>query len=330
MKRELPKIIAIIGPTSSGKSNLAVKLAKKTNGEIISADSRQVYRKMDIGTGKVPRDKSKIKKSHSRASSAQGVQKSKLQIKTQKEKNYFYKGIRHHLLDVASPKRTFTVTRYVSLAKKAATDILKRGKIPIICGGTGFYIHAFIDGIAIPEIPPNHKLREKLGRKLNSELFALLQKQDPSRAAKIDQKNKRRLIRALEINAMLGKVPKLTSRPRYNALFIGINLPPEKLQKKIRKRLLARLKQGMVEEVQVLHNKMGVSWKKLESFGLEYRHIARYLQHQISYSEMARLIELDTWRYAKRQLTWFRRNSQIQWIDSDKRAIGLAKKFLAS
>jgi len=185
------KLIVILGPTASGKSEMAIKLAKRFNGEIISADSRQVYKEMDIGTGKL----------------------------TKKE----MKGIPHYLLDVASPKRRFTVVQYRKLALKAIEKIFKKGKIPILCGGTGFYIQAVIDGLVIPEVPPDWKLRKKLEKKSVKELFNQLEKIDPQRAKTIEPKNKRRLIRALEIVKKIGPVPILKKQPLpYPVLMIGI------------------------------------------------------------------------------------------------------------
>ena len=186
LKKKLfrPKIIVVLGQTASGKSEFAVKLAKKFNppvgGEIISADSRQVYKGLDIGSGKI------IKKE--------------------------MKGVPHHLLDITSPKRTFTVYQYQKLAKKALKDIIKRGKIPIICGGTGLYIDSIIYGIKFPEVPPNPKLRKKLEKRTTEELFKQLQKLDPRRAQNIDKYNRRRLIRALEIIITTSKpVPTLNN-----------------------------------------------------------------------------------------------------------------------
>ncbi|MBI1975330.1 MAG: tRNA (adenosine(37)-N6)-dimethylallyltransferase MiaA [Parcubacteria group bacterium] len=291
-----PKLIVIVGPTASGKSSLSVALAKKFNGEIVSADSRQVYRDFDIGSGKI----------------------------TAKE----MQGIPHHLIDVANPKRTFTVKQYVQLAEKAVADILGRGKTPIICGGTGFYIQALVDGITIPEVPPNLALRSRLAKKSAEALFELLKERNPERAATIERYNKRRLIRALEIVSALGKVPKLRASPKYNALFIGIKKSPEELKRLIKKRLLARLSRGMVAEVRHLHRN-GLSWKRLESLGLEYRSVAQYLQGKLPYDEMVSHLERAIWHYAKRQLTWFKRDARIYWIKTSREAVLHAKKFIA-
>lgn len=317
-KKSLPKIIVILGPTTSGKSDLAVKLAEKFNGEIISADSRQIYKGMDIGTGKVPKDKSKIKN-----------QKSKLQGKIQNL--YYYKGIRHHLLDVVNPRQKFDVVRYKKLADKAIEDILRRKKLPIVCGGTGFYIQAIVDNVIFPEVKANEALRKKLEKYSLERLLKTLKKLDSKRFKTIDQKNKRRIIRAIEIAVTLGKVPKLKSIPKYNALQIGIDINKETLRKNIGKRLEKRLKQGMIAEVKKLHQqglsagRHGVSWKRLIEFGLEYRFIAFYLQDKITKpknktsslqnrQEMIYQLETAINQYAKRQITWFKKDKRIKWL----------------
>jgi len=299
------KLLVILGPTASGKSDLAVKIAKKYNGEVISADSRQVYKGMDIGSGKI----------------------------TKKE----MLGMPHHLLDVASPKKRFTVAQFQKLARKEIRKIWKNGKIPILCGGTGLYIQSIVDGLVIPEVPPDAKLRAKLEKFSTEELFKKLKKLDPRRAENIDRHNRRRLIRSLEIIIKTGQpMPTAGSRTRQslprtdldrlNILQLGIAQPGEKLKKLINKRLHKRLKQGMIAEVKKLRQS-GISWKRLEEFGLEYRAIALYLQNKISKQEMIDKIQLESEQYAKRQMTWFKRDKRINWIKNYKEAKKLAKSF---
>jgi len=299
MKKYGPKLVVILGPTASGKSALAVKIAKRFNGEVISADSRQVYQGMDIGTGKI----------------------------TQKE----MQGIPHHLLDVVSAKRIFTVTQYRALALKAIERIMKKGKIPILCGGTGFYIQTVVEGIIIPRVKPDWRLRGKLQKKTVEELYQMLQKLDPRRAGNIDKNNPRRLIRAIEIvTKTKNPVPRLRrgyGGQAYPVLMIGIKKEKEELKKLIATRLLKRLKGGMVEEAKKLH-RHGISWKRMEEFGLEYRYLARYLQGKLTYEKIEKTLQKESEHYAKRQMTWFKRDERIRWINNQKEAEKLAKGFL--
>jgi len=291
----MKKIIVVLGPTASGKSDLAVKIAKKLDGEIISADSRQVYKGMDIGTGKVTPD-----------------------TKNSKKYVFTHKGIPHHCIDVASPKRRFTVAQYRRLAIKAINKIFKKNKIPIICGGTAFYIYSLINGISIPEVKPDWKLRKKLEKKNSEELFQMLKQKDPRRAQTIDKKNKRRLIRAIEITEKLNKIPRLQKKPLpYPVLIIGIKKEKEELKRLIRNRLLKRLKKGMIDEVKRL-KKQGLSWKRLEEFGLEYKYIALYLQGKIRKQEMIEKLQKEIERFAKRQMTWFKKDKRIHWIKNEQ------------
>ena len=282
-KREKkPKVLVVLGPTATGKSTLAVYLAKKFNGEIISADSRQVYKGMDLGAGKI----------------------------TQREMS----GVKHHLLDVVSPNTIFSVSKYKELAEKEIEKIVQKNKFPIITGGTGFYIDSIVKNISLPEVKLNQKLRTKLGKRSSEQLFKILKALSPSRAKSIDRNNKVRLIRAIEIAKALGEVPKIIEGPnKYNFILIGLDLPDKELKKRIHIRLFARIRSGMINEVKKLH-KNGVGWKRLESFGLEYRYIALYLQDKISKAEMLTKLETEIWHYAKRQRTWFKRNKNIKWF----------------
>ncbi len=299
------KIIVILGQTSTGKSDFAVEVAKLVNGEIISADSRQVYKGMDLGTGKI----------------------------TKKE----MRGVPHHLLDVTSPSKIFSVSHFQKIANKKVKEILKKGKIPIICGGTGFYIDSIINNSIFPAVPPNEKLRKILDKKSLEQLFEILKKLDKERALNIDNNNKVRLIRAIEIAKALGQVPHLETFHRsdlwkYKVLKIGLTLPPEILKERIKNRLLARLKKGMLKEIENLH-KNGLSWKRMEALGLEYRYGALYLQGKISKEELIEKIKTETWHYAKRQKTWFKRDPNIVWIDPTKNkdknlALKTTKEFL--
>jgi tRNA dimethylallyltransferase len=274
-----PRVIVILGQTATGKSALAVKIAQVlavsgVESEIISADSRQIYKGLDIGTGKI----------------------------TEKE----MKGVPHHLLDVANPKKKFSVTEYQKRAISAMADIIKRGKVPIICGGTGFYIDAVTKGIVFPEVPPNLKLRKQLEKYSLLELFNTLKKLDGTRAKNIDRNNKVRLIRSIEIAKALGKVPKITQgSPVYEFIKIGLYLPPDKLKIKVEKRVKKMFADGLLKEIQKL-KKSGVSAKRLKELGFEY------------FEPTPEKVITETIKYAKRQMTWFKRDQEIKWLDASK------------
>lgn len=291
-----PKLIAIVGPTASGKTALGIYLAQKLKGEVISADSRQVYKGLDIGTGKV----------------------------TKKE----MAGVPHHLLDVASPKKQFTVDDFVRLAEKAYSSVLQNTKTPIVVGGTGLYVDMLTGRMSYPAVPPNAALRAKLANKSAEQLFAMLLKADPARAATIDPHNPRRLVRALEIAKALGKSPTPNPTPKYDVLWLGLNPGQKKLEENIGKRLASRMKAGMLAEARHLH-KQGLSYKRMEELGLEYRYLARLLQGTLTREAFMAELEHAIRGYAKRQNTWFRRNKDIQWVGSKAEALRLAKAFLS-
>lgn len=299
MKKKLPiknKVIVVVGPTASGKSELAVKIAKEVGGEIISADSRQIYRDLNIGSGKV-----------------EGAWKNGI---------FVYKNIPHYLIDEVSPRVQYTVAKFQKNARAAIADILKRGKVPIICGGTGHWADAVVFGQALPEVKPDAKLRAKLAKLTTPNLFKLLQSLDPGRAAEIDAQNPRRLVRALEIVMSSGKpVPKTDQNPEvygnFDVEWVGLNPGMEVLEKKIKKRLGERFKQGMLKEVADLR-KSGVSWKRLEAFGLEYKFCALHLQGEITKKDLEAQLFTAIRQYAKRQMTWFKRNKNIRWYADAK------------
>jgi len=290
----LPKIVVIVGPTASGKSSLGIKLARNFNGEIISADSRQVYRGMDIGTGKVTKREQKI--------------------------------IRHHLIDIISPKNIFTADDFKKLGQKTIDNIFAQGKTPIIVGGAGFYIDVLLGRMGVAEVPPNFKLRTNLDKLTVEKLFKKFQSLDPERAKTIDHHNKRRLIRTLEIIRSLGKVPTSKSHKSLCKI-IWLGLRPRNLESRIKLRLKKRLELGMVGEVKKLL-KTGVSHKRLRDLGLEYRWISKYLKSEVTKKEMEKNLYHDIVRYSKRQMTWFKRNKEIRWVKGQKEATNLVRNFL--
>lgn len=272
MKNTDPHVYVVIGPTASGKTDFAVELAHKLDGEIISADSRQVYKKLDIGTGKV----------------------------TEEE----MKSVPHHMLDVYELGDDVSVVRYRDDALPILEDIIARGKTPIICGGTGQYVDALIDITSLPEVGPDPILRRELEQKSTEELFEELASKDPKRACAIDKHNRVRLIRALEIVESLGEVPAAATPVRRYPTTIYIMQPSrELLRERIVRRLHKRLDNGMIEEVEQLL-KDGADHKELFRLGLEYRYISLFLQKKITLDEMIEQLTNKIWRYAKRQETW--------------------------
>lgn len=295
------KIVVIVGPTAVGKTSLSIALAKAVHGEIVSADSRQVYRGLDSGSGKI----------------------------TTKE----MEGVPHHLIDVADPKETFSAADYVRLARWVTSDVTHRGRVPILVGGTGFYIDALLGRVVLAEVPPHPALRSQLSGVSVMELQKKLAALDPHALERVDSKNPVRLMRAIEIATALGSVPKPTmiNHSEYEALWIGLSLPLPELKKRIQARLTARLDMGMLEEARQLH-KEGLSYERMESLGLEYRFMAQHLKGALSYEAMVNTLETEIFKYAKRQITWFKRNKEIHWRapEDTNTAISLVQDFLNS
>ena len=277
-----PKVLAIVGPTASGKTSLSIELAKQFNGEVISVDSRQVYRGMDLGTGKV----------------------------TTKE----MQGIPHHLLDIADPTTVYTGADFKRDGEVVLSDIITRGKLPIIAGGTFFYLELLRGTMSVAPVPPDPELRAVLETKSTVELQRQLVAMDITHSAVIDTSNRRRLIRAIEIINTVGVLPSVEPIPSpYDWLTIGIEVPADILARRIHERILQRIDQGMIEEVATLHQE-GVAWERLDSFGLEYRYIARYLQKTITKETMIEELSTKTRQFAKRQRTWLKRDKSIIWL----------------
>ncbi|MCX6904056.1 MAG: tRNA (adenosine(37)-N6)-dimethylallyltransferase MiaA [Verrucomicrobia bacterium] len=280
----MQKLVVILGTNASGKSDLGVRLAHHLGGEVVSADSRQVYRGLDLGTGKIP----------------------PAQAGT----------VKHHLLDVADLSEYFTLAHYQRAAYSAIDSIAGAGKLPLLVGGTGLYISAIVEGYQLVDVPPNPLLRTELESLPLAQLVERLEKSDPDAASRIDQSNPRRLIRAIEIaSAGLTHSTAHQSSPRYDCLQLGLSWPLEILEARIEKRLRERLANGMVNEVAGLRAR-GVSDLRLDKLGLEYRYITRYLRGELGTLDDLRL-QLGTAirQFAKAQLTWFKRDTRIIWLD---------------
>lgn len=290
------KLIVILGPTASGKSNLAVTLANRFDGEIISADSRQIYKWLNLGTGKI----------------------------TKKE----MKRVPHHLLDITCPSHHFSAAHFQKIANRTIRQIAQKGKLPFLVGGSAFYIYSVADGWQFPKAKIDRKLRRELSKKTAAELFIILQQIDPRRAQTIEKQNPRRLIRAIEIAKQLGSVPPLTNKPDFSCLFLGIKKTDKELKSLIEKRLQTRLDIGMAEEVNRLLKSKKLTYKRCQELGLEYKWIAKYIAKEISYEEMFARLNADIWRFSRHQMNWFNKDKRIKWVKSEVQAEKLIKKFI--
>lgn len=299
MTKSLPKLIVIVGPTASGKTDLAIKLAKKFDGEIISADSRQIYKEMSIGTAKP----------------------SKKELKT----------IPHHLIDIIKPNQDFSVAVYKNLALKAIEKSQKRKRVPFLVGGTGLYIQSIVDNINFPRIPANRKLRKRLESKTEAELLKIYKKLDIRGTKIIDKKNKRRLIRAIEVSKITKKPfweQRKKGEPLFNVLIIGIKLPKKELEKRIKKRVEKMFRAGLRKEAKRLVKKYGWSISPLQTIG--YQEWRDYFKKKIGKNEVKKQVILHTLQFTKRQMTWFKKQGEIKWLKNYKNAEKLIRKFLSN
>ena len=287
------KVIVIVGPTASGKTAVSIELAKRLNGEIISADSMQIYQEMNIGTAK-----------------PSGEEQA---------------GIPHHLLDVALPSEHFNVVKYQELATQAIETILAKGKLPIIVGGTGLYINTLVNGVEFADITHDDVYTEALMKRYEKEgidsLFDKLQSVDPESAKVIDKNNVRRVIRALEIYHVTGKTKTELDREsikevKYDYRMFGLEWQREELYDRINQRVDLMLQEGLVEEVKNLSQKYEISNTAIQ--GLGYKEVVEYLDGELTYDEMVEKLKLETRHYAKRQLTWFKRDKRIVWLRKEE------------
>ncbi|OGE43026.1 tRNA (adenosine(37)-N6)-dimethylallyltransferase MiaA [Candidatus Daviesbacteria bacterium RIFCSPLOWO2_01_FULL_39_12] len=302
----MKKLLVILGPTATGKTDLAINLAKKFNGELVSCDSRQVYKGLDIGTGKMPSGKFIIKKQA-------GL--------------WIIDGVKIWMYDVVNPKKQYTVYDYVQDANKIIEDIYRRGKLPIIVGGTGLYLKALIEGLPNLAIPVDQKLRKKLDKLSKFQLQKKLQEISPMRwksLNKSDRENPRRLIRAIELMIQV-QLRLLRPRTRWcgarnDILKVGLKAPREILYKRIDERVILRINQGMIDEAKKLHKKR-LSYKRMRQLGLEYGILADYLEGKInSIDGLIQLLQGKIHGYARRQITWFKKEKNVHWFDISEKS----------
>lgn len=284
MKRQKKnKIIAIVGATASGKTAYAVELAKQINGEIISADSRLVYKGMNIGTAKPALDE--------------------------------MQGIPHYMIDIVEPDINYSAGLYAKEAKKHVNDILSRGKIPIVAGGTGLYFRILLENYDLPDVEPDYKLREELAKLSFAELYGMLAKLDKNAVTKIERNDKKKIIRYIEIVKLTGlpisKACGKNDNNEFDIEWIGLNFPREELYERINKRVDLMIEQGLVEETKYLLKKYGRIPNIVDTIG--YKEIISYLDGELTLDEAKDKLKQNTRNYAKRQLTWFRKNENINW-----------------
>ncbi len=290
----VPKLIVIEGTNASGKSGLGVALAKRFGGEIVSADSRQVYRSMDLGSGKITPEETE--------------------------------GIPHHLIDVREPGEFFSMADFQRLAYEAIDGILARGKVPFLVGGTGLYVDAVADGYELSDKAPDPALRAHLETYDTAALYAMLLEKLPD--TDIDPRNRHRVMRALERLAADDYHP-AGKTPRYSLLKLGVTWPREILKQRIDERLEKRLSEGMVEEVRALLDE-GIPEEFLVKLGLEYKYLAWYITGKIGYEQMTEELGNAIKKFAKRQMTWFRRDPRIRWLDMSADPVAEASGYIRS
>ncbi len=309
-RRALPRVVFVVGPTSSGKTALGIAIAKALDGEVINADARQVYQGCAIGTG---------------------VPEGGVRTTYQGHPCYLVDGVPHYLMDFLPPTEAYTVTEWRTKALKAIRAIARRGKLPIVVGGTGMYIQALVDNFWIPPVAPEPAFREAMGQKPLSELVALLQKLDPEAARTVDLKNPRRVIRALEVVTYSGKSFAKQRRrraPVVHAYQIGIAREKEELHARIDQAVEQMIERGWLDEIRALREE-GVEWDAPAMTSIGYRELGAYLRRETTLESAIAAVKKATKEYTKRQRTWFKRDGRIQWVTSVEEGVTQVRAWLA-
>lgn len=321
--KELPRVLVVVGPTSSGKTALSLKAAREFQGEIVNADARQIYKGCSIGTGKPPGRRGKYK-----GFNAYFVKAPHVYVMEEQEDGEVE--IPHYLMDFLSPTEIMSVAEWREKAYLAIKGIVHRGHLPIVVGGTGLYLDALVENFSIPKVPPNQNLRASFEKQPLKKLVDLLLKMDPMAGASVDLKNQRRVIRALEICTFTGQpINKLRTKkvPIIEAFKIGIKRSREEIKRRIDESIDQMMEEGWPEEVRKLHEG-GLPWDAPAMTSIGYKQIASYLRGEIMLNEAIRLAKIATHQYAKRQETWFKRDPKIHWVQNDEQGLELIKTWL--
>lgn len=330
----LPKVIAVVGTTASGKSDLGLALAKAFNGEMISLDSRQIYRYMDIGTNKEPGSlverTEKIKETKAFDTYERHLQKIESPITLQEALStvYLTDGIPNYMISVVNPDETLTLAHFQTLAFGIIEDILSRGKVPILVGGTSLYTTAILENWEIPDVEPDKELRNELDQLSDVELIRYLDAVDKKATQKIDLGNRRRIIRAIEI-AVQGKMNKSKSKlePKYTPLYLAPQVDRETIYERINTRVDKMIEQGLIEEVKQIGEEYG--YDIVSMTGHAYQQIGKHLQGEWDLETAIEESKKVTRHYAKRQLTWWRKYGEVKWVENVDEAVEITKQFLA-
>jgi tRNA dimethylallyltransferase len=309
LSHQKPKAIAVVGSTASGKTALALMLAREFGGEIVSVDSRQLYRGMRIGAD-IPEGEWKT---------------------VSGRRAYHVEGIPHHLMNVLSPAKPITAAEFRDMALRKMRDIVKRGKLPILVGGTMLYMRALTDGITLTEVPPNEEYRKRLEKLSTVRLYGILQRKDPMYAARIPRENRRYAVRALEVMEATGRTFTDVQAERtpvpFDILQLGVSRPVEELNRRIGLRVDDMVAEGLAEEASRLASRYG--WEVPSMTGIGHRQFKAYLEGQGTLQKAIEQVKADTRRYAKRQRTWLRRDGRINWVKGYREAKGRVRRFLA-
>ena len=311
---KLPRIISIVGPTASGKSSCGISIAKKFNGEIIAVDSRTVYRGMDIGTAKPVGKKSDARSLMQMVEGGQSL---------------LVEGVPHWGIDLLDLDEDYSVSLFQEYAKKKIEEIRKRGKLPVLVGGTGLWMDAIVDNLTFPEVEADPVLRASLEERFLGDLFHEYKQRDPAGALEIDRNNKRRLIRALEVTKLTGK-PFSSLRTKgpmlYDVLWLGMEVEKEELATRISDRVDAMVASGLIDEVRALKDRYESAVPLVSGIG--YKEIIEFLDGDVKLVEAIENIKTNTRRFAKRQGTWFKRRKEIHWVKDCDEGMDLVKEFI--